>query len=279
MVILSSFTLSLIIFKFHPSSFYLTLLAISLLGTLDDILDIRALYRLPLQFIISLPILFSGWNFPFLPHNLLSYAFALIFLVGVINTINCWDVSDGAGGATAIAIFLSLALYSRLIGEDAFFPLLISGAVLGWLPYNIHPAKIFLGDGGSYLLGLATAGVALKLSSHLQPALGFAVLFPFFFPCLDFLLVHYRRWREGTKGIRAILKSKGKDHLPHRLLAKGYSPNLTALILFSLVFLSTLFSLPVFISSYFLPLSLLLFLILFIIVDISLPLKQNERNE
>jgi len=270
MAIFSSFLLSSAFFHLPlPYYLFVSILAFLLLGILDDLLDIRALYRLPLQFLFALIIIYTAWRFPFIPIRYLNSLLVVLFILGVVNSLNCWDVVDGSAGATSLAIAISLLTYSYIFGKDVSILLVLIGAIIGWLPYNLHPARMFMGDGGSYFLALVLSATALHISAQLSPLQGLLPLFPFIFPCLDFIIVHYKRYKSGTKALKYLLTSTGKDHLPHRLLAKTKSPNLTSLLLFLLVLFSSF--LPIIFPLHLLYIPFALILAIYFLLDRYLP--------
>jgi UDP-GlcNAc:undecaprenyl-phosphate GlcNAc-1-phosphate transferase len=270
MAIFSSFLLSSAFFHLPlPYYFFVSILAFLLLGILDDLLDIRALYRLPLQFLFALVIIYTAWRFPFIPIRYLNSLLVVLFILGAVNSLNCWDVVDGSAGATSLAIAISLLIYSYIFGKDVSILLVLIGAIIGWLPYNLHPARMFMGDGGSYFLALVLSATALHISAQLSPLQGLLPLFTFILPCLDFLIVHYKRYKSGTKAFKYLLTSTGKDHLPHRLLAKTKSPNLTSLLLFLLLLFSSL--LPLIFPLNLLYIPFVLILAIYFLLDRYLP--------
>ncbi|MBC7329543.1 undecaprenyl/decaprenyl-phosphate alpha-N-acetylglucosaminyl 1-phosphate transferase [bacterium] len=280
MAIFSSFLLSLAIFNFTlPYYLLVSVLAFLLLGTLDDLLDIRALYRLPLQFLFALVTIYTAWRFPFIPIRYLNSLLVVLFIMGAVNSFNCWDVVDGSAGATSLAIAFSLLIYSFIFGKDIPFLIVLIGCILGWLPHNLHPASMFMGDGGSYFLSAILSATALQISSQLSPLQGLLPLFPFIYPCLDFIVVHYKRYRRGVKKLKPLLTSTDKDHLPHRLLAKVKSVNLTSLLLFFLVCFSSL--LPIIFSPHLLYIPFALILGVYFILDRYLPpaLENKGSND
>lgn len=270
MVVFSSFLLSLAFFNITIPYFFLVAFVSSLfLGTIDDLLDIRALYRLPLQLLIALVILFTPWRFSFIPVPSLNIILVVLFILGIINALNCWDVTDGALGLSFLAISLSLLYYSSVRGICILYLIPITGAIVGWLPYNIHPAKMFLGDGGAYFLGVFASAFAIYLSANLPPVEGFFPLFPFILPCLDFIVIHCKRYNRGIKNLKELITSTGKDHFPHRILAKTRSPNLTALSLFFLILAAS--SLPLFFPTYLVCIPFVLVCGIYFLLDRFLP--------
>jgi len=95
---------------------------------------------------------------------------ALFWLVGFSNAVNLTDGLDGLVSFTAIPTFLFFGLYSLIIAEEpgaAFFAFSAVGALIGFLFFNAHPAKIFMGDTGSLALGAALAGLSIMLKLEL----------------------------------------------------------------------------------------------------------------
>lgn len=151
---------------------------------------------------------------------------ALVWLMVMMNAVNLMDGLDGlAGGLTAVAFFtlFMLSLLPRINQpQTALLAVIGAGAVLGFLVYNWHPAKIFMGDSGSHFLGLFVGGLAIIAGGKVATtALVLGV------PILDLILVALRRLSAGKNP----LTSPGQDHLHHRLLDTGFSVPQASLIL------------------------------------------------
>ncbi len=178
--------------KWHPSLLLLAglTLAFMLLGLLDDALMLRrksnlgfkARHKLALQFLLAGLFLFAlsrmGQHtllrLPFTLRPLLLpdwgyYGFAALLLVGTCNSTNLSDGLDGLLGGLAAITAAAFALVCHWLGapELALFCLALLGACLGFLFYNRHPARVFMGDTGSLALGAALAGVAILLGAEL----------------------------------------------------------------------------------------------------------------
>jgi UDP-GlcNAc:undecaprenyl-phosphate GlcNAc-1-phosphate transferase len=144
---------------------------------------------------------------------------AVLFLAFVCNALNLLDHIDGlAAGAAAIGAFgLAHGLALTGLHGEALFACAIAGAALGYFVFNVSPASIFMGDGGSLSLGFALGALALEEVSHgstLQ--LRIAPIAFLALPLLDSSLVIVARVSEG----RAISQG-GRDHSSHRLVALG----------------------------------------------------------
>jgi UDP-GlcNAc:undecaprenyl-phosphate GlcNAc-1-phosphate transferase len=201
--------------------------ALVALGLVDDARDLRARTRLAFQAAAVLPMLPAYAPAFGLPRPL-EVALALLFALGVINAMKCLDCADGVAGAVAVAAAAALGSLVGWHGASAPVAAALAGAAGGFLILNGPPARCFLGEGGSTLLGLllATLGLATVQSAPLagRPAMATAVATVLAVPVLDFLLVHARRYRAGTRSFRDLMASAGTDHLPHRLKDAGLGP-------------------------------------------------------
>lgn len=159
---------------------------------------------------VTLPIwgytIFPGW---------ITYPLTIFWIMGMINTVNWLDGLDGlAAGVAAIASLL-FAAHAYTLGQTtvALFPLALAAACLGFLPFNFHPARIFMGSSGSMLLGFALASLSI-----LAPAKVATALLVLGIPILDVLWLILRRWRRQRNPTQA-----GRDHLHYRLFDLGLS--------------------------------------------------------
>jgi UDP-GlcNAc:undecaprenyl-phosphate/decaprenyl-phosphate GlcNAc-1-phosphate transferase len=221
-------------------------LLVMLLGVADDRLDLHSRYRLILQVLVAGALSFSGVRFHFFPVEALDHVVTVLWIVGVINAMNCLDCADGVAGGTCLVVFATLAVLAG--AQHRYFvcqaSLAAAGAVVGFLIYNVPPARVFLGDTGSTFLGLMVAVLAILAnptpSGYWQlPPAPFLLLVPIF----DIAWVHYRRYQAGIRSVRDLLSSTGKDHLPHRLMARGLS---RAACMMVVTFLSLLASVGVY---------------------------------
>jgi len=161
----------------------------------------------------------------------LSVVLTLGWLVAIINAVNLMDGMDGlAAGITAIAaaFLLSIAILLENMGTVYLLAAVI-GSCLGFLRYNWPPAQVFMGDAGSQLLGLLV-GVAPLLDFQYKAATVVALLIPLTtlaIPLSDTLLAIIRR----LQGHRSIFRAD-KQHLHHRLLELGLSPQQAILLMY-----------------------------------------------
>lgn len=166
-------------------------------------------------------------NFP-IPH--LAIPVTIFWLVGLTNTVNLIDGLDGlAAGVASIASFtiLLIALEQNFI-LVAVLTAALAGAAVGFLKYNFHPAKIFMGDTGSMFLGFMLAGISV--TGAVKSVATIALIVPIFalgLPILDTTFAIVRRLRGGVP----IFKPD-KGHLHHRLLSVGFTQRQAVLLMY-----------------------------------------------
>lgn len=206
-------------------------------GVIDDRYDLNPWLKLALQAVASLCVVAFGVEIHWLSNPLggnniilgaLTYLLVPIWLLLMINTVNLFDGLDGlASGLTAIAcgamVFLSL---EPVVNQPAtaLLAAILAGAILGFLPYNWHPAKIFLGDTGSMFLGYMVGVFAIISGAKFATA---ALVLGI--PILDACWVFVRRILSGQSPMKA-----DKLHLHHRFLKAGFSVRATVLILYAI---------------------------------------------
>ena len=152
--------------------------------------------------------------------------FTLLWIVGMINTMNWIDTMDGlVAGVTAIAAIV-LFVRSVMLGQYllAVLPLALAAGCLGFLPFNFAPARVFAGSGGSYFIGYALAVLAIIGGAKIATAL-LALGLPIF----DVAVVIVRRVIAG----RSPFKGGDNAHLVHRLAKRGLSTRRIALIFYA----------------------------------------------
>jgi UDP-N-acetylmuramyl pentapeptide phosphotransferase/UDP-N-acetylglucosamine-1-phosphate transferase len=156
--------------------------------------------------------------------------FTVFWLVGMMNTINWVDGLDGlAGGVTLIACGV-LFMHTYLQPADqrqftiALLPLLLAGAVAGFLPFNWHPSRIIMGDCGAMFLGFALAGIAIIGGAKLA-----TTLLALAIPILDVAWLIVARLARGRSPLQGDTR-----HLHHRLYELGLSQRQVVLIYYGL---------------------------------------------
>jgi UDP-GlcNAc:undecaprenyl-phosphate/decaprenyl-phosphate GlcNAc-1-phosphate transferase len=210
----------------------LTLLAV---GIYDDLKDLRAIYKLGWHFVAGVILVGSGvfiWHIsnPFggqLSLGLLMYPLVVLWVVFMVNAINWLDGLDGL--SSGVSLIATIVLYLLAMKPEvsqtsmAVLAVILAGALVGFLPFNFAPAKIFLGDSGSQVLGFLLATFAIISGGKLATA--FLVLGV---PILDVVWVITRRFFAGKPIYQA-----DRYHIHHRLLRAGLSPKQAVLLLYT----------------------------------------------
>jgi len=202
---------------------------ILIVGLIDDMKGLSAIFRLLVQFVAALVIISSGVRFSFLPNNLWGdtgeIILTLIWMIGITNALNYLDGIDGlaAGITSIITLFFSIICYQTNQVGLALVNIIIAASCLGFLPHNFIKAKIFLGSAGSTFIGFAIAGVAVmgKWAEDNIVKLAVPILI-LGVPIFDMVLTTIMRIKEEKiNTIIEWLKYAGKDHFHHRLIDLG----------------------------------------------------------
>ncbi|HEY6935198.1 MAG TPA: MraY family glycosyltransferase [Marmoricola sp.] len=248
---------------FHDSSIVLIAgTIICALGVLDDLIELDALAKLGGQVVAAAFMVLNGvqlyslklpgfGQLVMVPSQ--AILLTLLVVVGTVNAVNFVDGLDGlAAGVVfigAIAFFLFSYKLADVNNETlaitaALLCAALGGACAGFLPHNFFPARIFMGDSGSMLLGLVLSGSALTLTGQFanvqmntgvgdRPANTFVTLLPVLLPIsilivpfADLVLAVVRRTARGQ-----AFYQPDKEHLHHRLLEIGHSQRRAVLII------------------------------------------------
>ena len=159
-----------------------------------------------------------------------SIFITFVFLIGITNAVNLADGLDGLAGGLVLLCLCAIALFAAMSGNStvAETALIEAGAVLGFLRFNTHPARIFMGDSGSQMLGFSVGALALLATqgeaSPLSAALPLLLLG---IPIMDTLTVMLTRIRAGRSPFSA-----DSNHLHHRLLALGFAHREAVLLIY-----------------------------------------------
>jgi len=213
---------------------------IFLVGLWDDKRELSPAPQLIAQFIASLIaihflIFIEVVNDPFTNRQVwfpwfVTLPFTIFWLMGMMNTVNWLDGLDGlaAGVAAILSAVLAIHMYREGQYSVALLPLALLGATLGFLPYNFHPAKVFMGSCGSYFLGFAVGALGIIAGAKVA-----TVLLVMGIPILDVAWQIFNRVRLGRS---PAIGDRG--HLHFRLLDMGLSQRRIVLLyyLFCLAF-------------------------------------------
>jgi UDP-GlcNAc:undecaprenyl-phosphate GlcNAc-1-phosphate transferase len=155
-----------------------------------------------------------------------------VFLIGITNAVNLADGLDGLAGGLVLLCLCAIALFATMGGHAAvtLIALIEAGAVLGFLRFNTHPARIFMGDSGSQMLGFSVGALALLATQGSNSPLSAALpLLLLGLPIVDTLTVMLTRLRAGRSPFSA-----DNNHLHHRLLALGFAHREAVLLIYLL---------------------------------------------
>ena len=215
---------------------------IAVMGALDDIVNLNAWVKLAGQIVAAGVAIRCGIvvdaisNFTpsggttFLYTNWLAIPITLFWIVACTNAVNLIDGLDGRAVGVSTISSLTMLLVSLFVAEPSVSLILaaLTGACVGFMPYNLNPAKIFMGDVGSQMLGfvLSTASIIGLFKFHaiisfLVPLLALAV------PLADTVFAFIRRIVHGQSPFHA-----DRGHFHHRLLALGMSQKQAVAVLY-----------------------------------------------
>jgi len=244
----------LIQFEWYSPFFGLIIggLVVLILGLIDDFHPINAIWKLIILFGVTYFLYYFGIRLTLFPNwfgfmgTPLNLILTLFWIVGITSAMNSLDNMDGA--AAGIAAIASAFTFYFAWGSDlltaqpwlSFLSLALTGACLGFLRYNWSPAKIFLGDNGSFLLGFLLACMLVfgrwsidPLKSMIVPCIVLTV------PLYDITLSTILRFKNKTVkassligNIKGAILYCGRDHLAHRLKVFGLTTRQAVMVLY-----------------------------------------------
>jgi len=212
---------------------------VTLVGALDDRFDLPAPVKFVGQIIaaaipVAAGVEVTNITLPFIGAVDLGSAGAPLTVIGIVFVINVVNFSDGVDGLAAGVCAISAVAFSIIAfdlgrGSAAVLAAIVAGAAAGFLVFNFHPAKVFMGDAGSNLLGLLLACVAVEGAVKTQVVL--ALVFPLLVlavPFLDTTFVVLKRLKYGRPVYVA-----DQSHFHHRMNRIGFSQRKTVLYLYA----------------------------------------------
>lgn len=230
--------------------------AIFSLGFWDDLKPLKPGIKFGVQFAIATLIYYAGFKISSITNpvgsgilnvEMIDFPLTVLWIVGVTNAFNLIDGLDGLAAGVSTIASISIFTVSALSGAiwTAIFALILAGALVGFLRYNFNPAKIFLGDSGSLLIGFSLALISIQSSTKIST--GFALLFPFLvlgLPITDTLVTMLRRFlgnympeKNGARSKPISHKIKemfqpDSSHIHHQILSMGVTHRNTVLLLY-----------------------------------------------
>jgi UDP-GlcNAc:undecaprenyl-phosphate GlcNAc-1-phosphate transferase len=201
------------------------------MGLFDDSRHLSAHSRLVIQLVAALAVAgFGGVRAEVSGIAVFDVAFTVVWILAITNAVNFLDNMDGLAAGITAAAGMAIFATGILSGQTfvATVALAMVGACFGFLPFNAPPAKIYMGDAGSLFLGFLLAVLTLDVKPDLVPPASFVVpAMLVALPVLDIITVTISRLRRGIS-----VSTGGRNHLSHRLVARGLSrPTAVAILI------------------------------------------------
>lgn len=218
-----------------------------IMGLTDDAYNTKPFMKLFVQILCGVIFVFTNNVIELTEISWVNSTITVIWVVGIMNSLNMLDNMDGITGTTALFILIS-CLASNIILFDwnmniwTLTMLIQIGAIIGFLGYNIHPSKLFMGDAGSQFIGLFVSFFSIHElwnignSSHLNPLTGGAITLIAFTPAIaDTLTVVINRLKKGKSPMVG-----GKDHTTHHLVYSGLNDRQVWIVFLGIGLMATL---------------------------------------
>jgi len=219
--------------------FFFSIAILFVVGIMDDLKNMPARYKFIIQLAVASMIAFSGvritsfnglFGIDTLPISA-QYTFTILAITGITNAFNLIDGIDGLAGGLGFMSLVILGLFLTLSGDGnaAIVAFALAGGLLGFLYYNFNPAKIFMGDTGSLVLGFVVAVLCIKLiqlnpqSSSILPHSPLFALSVVAIPVFDTLRVFALRIWSGKSPF-----TPDKTHIHHLLTLNGWDHRFSA---------------------------------------------------
>ena len=210
-----------------------------IVGLFDDIYDLNPWLKLIVQVIAALTAILQGvvingiYVFGnYIEFGILSYPLTILWIVVLVNAFNLIDGLDGLSSGMCAISCVTLMCVALMYGQvpQALIAAALFGACCGFLPYNFHPARIFIGDTGAYFLGFVLAVISIEGVFKISAVISFLLpVIIFALPLLDTVLSFFRRLIHGQAPFSA-----DKQHLHHRLIACGLSHRRAVFVMYAM---------------------------------------------
>ncbi len=263
---------------------------IVIIGFIDDISPVKARYKFLGQIVAACVVVFYGKNFfteisllgvHFYLPLIINQLFSVLFIVAISNAINLIDGLDGLAAGISSINFATIAIIALLLnkigGLDLTLSLIMVGSTLGFLVHNFPPAKIFMGDTGSYFLGYMIAVISLlgfkmtTITSLIVPIIILSI------PIFDTILAILRRLLKGES-----IGTPDKEHFHHQLLKMKFSPKISIIVIYCINILFSIVSIFYVIGDNKLAIALyviLMILLLFIVLNTDILFSHKKDSQ
>lgn len=229
---------------------FLSAFLILLVGTIDDIFDMKPLIKLLCQCIISIYVAsnlggiesIQIYSFHLHFNEFFGIMLQAIWFVVIINAFNLIDGLDGLATGSGIISLFTIMMVSLLRADTTNLVLymIIIGVLFGFLIFNFNPAKIFLGDAGSMLIGYYVATLSVSEYKSVTFTMMLVIGLIAFLPLFDTVLAFIRRKVNGESAFKADAL-----HFHHRLLKKGFTPKKAVLTIYLIMLVYSISSIVI----------------------------------
>lgn len=217
------------------------------MGLADDMINTSPYFKLIIQVICSIILISFGFVIDVSPNNYINYIVTSLWVIGIMNSFNMLDNMDAITAPISITIIFGIFIGVILSHDNTehFYYFIVLGsaaALISFLYFNWHPAKMYMGDNGSQFLGsfLAILGIIFFWNKNSDPSCYcfntkqfIAAVLAFLVPLTDTTTVTINRILKGKSPFEG-----GKDHTTHHLNYLGLNPRKVAILLFSINLIS-----------------------------------------
>ena len=218
--------------------FLLAILELTIVSYIDDIKDVKPIFKLLAQVIAACTLFAFGVRIEnigeYILHPAVSFIISVGWIIGITNAINLIDGLDGLSSGITLISSLALLIIFATNDSSTISMILITalaGSITGFLPFNLNPAKTFIGDVGSQFLGLSLATISIfGVAKTVTMVVLLAPILVLALPICDTLWAIIRRTAKG-KSFKAIFQAD-RGHLHHKLVDKGYTQKQAVTIMY-----------------------------------------------
>ena len=225
-------------YKMKLLGFLLGIIVLGIFAYADDVKTLKPWQKLIGQVLAALIVYFFGIRIDTINeiviHPVLNFILTIGWIVGITNAINLIDGLDGLSSGVSLISCISLLIIFSTNDSPLISIILITalaGAIGGFLPFNLNPAKTFIGDVGAQFLGFSLATISiLGVAKTVTLVVLIAPILVLALPIFDTLFAIIRRIVKG-KSLKAVFQAD-KGHLHHRLMKRGFSQKQAVAILY-----------------------------------------------
>lgn len=240
---------------FHNSELlglFITITLAFLLGLSDDAYDTKPLIKLGIQLFCGVVLILTDSEIKLFSSDWINHTMTIIWVIGIMNSINMLDNMDGITTVSSIFIILTIigiqVPFQIVNNVEIFLLITVLGALCGFIIFNWNPSSMFMGDTGSQFLGMFLSFFSIKFLWNAGVEAGdysvfsnfTLVLIAFSVPLADTTFVTVKRLMRGERPWIG-----GKDHSTHLLSYKGLTDRQVALVFIGLGLISLLLSLNI----------------------------------